>query len=71
MITVHPQYITDETGKKISVILPLKEFKTIVELLDDMEDIRLYVDAITVNEPAIPIDDAFKIIEDNRKSRNK
>ena len=71
MITVHPQYITDDTGKKISVIIPVKEFKTIMEILDDIEDIRLYDDAMAVSEPDIPIDEAFKIIEDNRKSCNK
>ncbi len=34
MLTVHPQYITDNTGKKISVVLPMKEFKTIMEELE-------------------------------------
>jgi hypothetical protein len=42
MFTVHPQYITDNTGKKISVILPIKEFKTLLEELEELEDIRLY-----------------------------
>ena len=42
MLTVHPQYITDNSGKKISVILPVKEFKTIMEELEELEDIRLY-----------------------------
>jgi PHD/YefM family antitoxin component YafN of YafNO toxin-antitoxin module len=42
MLTVHPQYITDNKGKKISVVLPVKEFKTIMEELEELEDIRLY-----------------------------
>ena len=37
MFTVHPQYITDNTGKKISVILPIKEFKTLLEELEELE----------------------------------
>jgi hypothetical protein len=45
MISIHPQYITDNTGKKISAILPIKEFKTILEELEDMEDVRLYDEA--------------------------
>ena len=45
MLTVHPQYITDNSGKKISVILPVKEFKTIMEELEELEDIRLYDEA--------------------------
>jgi len=70
MIRVHPQYITDDTGKRISVILPVKEFKTLMDLLDDIEDIRLYDEAMAVSEPSVPIDEAFKIIEDIRKSKN-
>jgi hypothetical protein len=44
-MTLHPQYITDINGKAISVILPMKEFKSILEELEDKEDIRLYDEA--------------------------
>lgn len=33
---LHPQYITDETGKRVSVVLPVAEY---MELLEDMEDL--------------------------------
>ena len=33
---LHPQYITDEDGKRTSVILPMVEFE---ELLQDIEDL--------------------------------
>lgn len=69
MLTVHPQYITDKTGKKISVVLPLEEFKSIIEELEELEDIRLYDEAKTSNEPSIPIDEAFKMIEAERKNK--
>ena len=42
MIAVHPQYINDINGKKSLVILPVKEFETIMEELEDLEDVRLY-----------------------------
>lgn len=42
MIAVHPQYINDTNGKKSMVILPVKEFETIMEELEDLEDVRLY-----------------------------
>jgi len=42
---VNPQYITDNTGRKISVVLPMKDFKTIMEELEELEDIRLYDEA--------------------------
>lgn len=41
MLTVHPQYIKDANGKKSFVILPAIEFDTIMEELEDMEDIKL------------------------------
>ena len=33
---LHPQYVTDEKGKKKAVILPISEFE---ELLEDIEDL--------------------------------
>lgn len=69
MITIHPQYITDNSGERISVILPINEFKTIMEELEELEDIKLYDDAMNSDEPSTPIDEAFKLIEANRKNK--
>ena len=45
MITLHPQYIKDTTGTNTFVILPADEFETIIEELEDLEDVRLYDEA--------------------------
>ncbi len=45
MLTVQPQYITDHLGKKISVVLPVNDFKAIMDELEELEDIKLYDDA--------------------------
>ena len=68
MLTVHPQYIKDNNGKKSLVILSAKEFDSIMEELEDIEDVRLY-DAAKKNDTGerIPMDDAFKLIEAKRK----
>ena len=42
METIHPQYITDDSGKKKSVILPLKVFNSMMEALEELQDIKLY-----------------------------
>ncbi len=68
MLNIHPQYITDTAGKKL-VILPMKEFKTLIEELEDLEDVKLYDRAKADNEPSVPIDEAFKIIEAKRKKK--
>lgn len=67
MVSVHPQYITDNKGTKISVVLSIAEFNAIIEELEELEDIRLYDEAKRLNEPSIPIDEAFEIIEAKRR----
>ena len=52
---LHPQYISDENGKKTSVIFPIPEF---VELLEDIED--LAVVAERREEPTISHEDLVK-----------
>ena len=66
---INPQFITDHAGRKISVLLPLKDFKAIMEELEELEDLRLYDEAHNSSEPSIPIDKAFKMIEANRKTK--
>ena len=66
-IFIHPQFITDDSGNKISVVISVLEFRNIIEELEELEDIRLYDDAKKSNEPSIPIDDAFKMIDAKRK----
>jgi PHD/YefM family antitoxin component YafN of YafNO toxin-antitoxin module len=36
--TVKPKYLVDEKGHKKAVVLSLKEYETIMELLEDLED---------------------------------
>ena len=43
MIT--PQFITDHKGKKISVVLSIKDYQKLIEKLEDLEDVRLYDEA--------------------------
>ncbi len=42
---MNPQFITDQTGKKLAVILSMKEYEKIMEFLEDIEDVRLYDEA--------------------------
>jgi hypothetical protein len=69
MSTLNPQYITDKKGKKISVVLPIKEYKSIVEELEELADIKLYDEAKAANDPSYPIDVAFKMVEAKRKKK--
>ena len=62
-----PQYIADNKGKKLSVVLSIKDYQKIMEGLEELEDIRLYDEAMASKEASIPIDKAFKLIEAKRK----
>ncbi len=48
MTQLHTQYITDNTGQRVSVVIPLAEFE---ELLEDLND--LAIAAERRNEPTI------------------
>ena len=52
---LNPQYITDENGEKISVILLLAKFEG---LLDDIEDLAAIAERR--EEPTIPHDEFMK-----------
>ena len=39
---ITPKYITDSEGNKTSVIISLKEFEILLEMAEDLEDVRLY-----------------------------
>ena len=66
MITVNPQYIKDTAGKKL-VVLPAKQFDTIMEELQELEDIKRYDAAKKRKQSFIDADTAFKQIEAKRK----
>jgi PHD/YefM family antitoxin component YafN of YafNO toxin-antitoxin module len=71
MIMLHPQYIKDANGNKSMVILPANEFDTLMEELEELEDIRLY-DEAKKNDTGerIPMAEAFRMIEEKRQNKS-
>ncbi len=70
MLTLHPQYIKDNNGDNSLVVLPSVEFDTLMEELEELEDIRLY-DEAKKNDTGerIPMEEAFKAIESKRTNK--
>jgi len=62
-------FITDDNGKKISVVLPVKDFEKMIEELEELEDIKLYDEAKRQKSPSIPIEQAFKQVEGKRRAK--
>ena len=67
MIAAAPQYITDQIGNKISIILPIKDYEQILEELDELEDIRLYDEVKASHQEYLPAEEVFRSIEAKRK----
>jgi len=53
-------FITDDKGKKVSVILSIKEYERMLEELEELEDIRIYDKVKDLNEVNEPIADYLK-----------
>ncbi|WP_289663434.1 hypothetical protein [Flavobacterium panacagri] len=63
------QFITDEEGNRTAVLLPIKQYNKLLEKLEDLEDVKLYDEAKRNDDGfRISIDEAFKIIEEKRKT---
>jgi len=57
------QFILDDQGRKIAVILPLEEYKRICEELEELESIRAYDAAKASKDEVIPFEQAIKEID--------
>ena len=66
MIAINPQYIKDTAGRKL-VVLSAKQFDTIIEELEELEDIKRYDAAKKRKQVFKDADTAFKQIEAKRK----
>ncbi|MBA4301897.1 hypothetical protein SAMN03080617_01942 [Algoriphagus alkaliphilus] len=69
MLTINPKYITDQAGNKISVVISLREFEAMVEKIEELEEIKLYDQVKNSDEPSLPINEAFELIETLRKEK--
>lgn len=52
MTALHPQFVTDPDGKRLSVLLPMAEYEALMERLEDLEDLEDARNAM--DEPTIP-----------------
>jgi hypothetical protein len=65
------RYITDESGERIGVVLDIKEYRRLLEIEDELEDIRRFDEAMARRErgedDAIPWEQAKREIEAERE----
>ncbi|CAN5786855.1 hypothetical protein BH23ACT11_BH23ACT11_10140 [soil metagenome] len=64
------QYLTDKTGKRLSVVLPIEVYEKLLEEMEEMEDVRLYDEAKAEVErgedEVIPLEQAIREIREGK-----
>jgi len=60
------QYITDTNGRKISVILPVREYEKMMKQLEELEDIKAFDEAMKNEAEEISIHETFRELESAR-----
>lgn len=61
------QFVTDDHGKKLAVILPIKEYNKMMDDLEELEDIKIYDEARKGKQEFVDAEQAFKEIEEARR----
>jgi hypothetical protein len=61
------QFVTDDKGKKLAVILPIREYNKMVDDLEELEDIKLYDAAKKGKQEFVDAEQAFQEIEETRR----
>ena len=39
MTALHPTFVTDDDGKRLSVLLPIAEYEALMDRIEDLEDL--------------------------------
>jgi PHD/YefM family antitoxin component YafN of YafNO toxin-antitoxin module len=64
------RYVTDENGKRIGVILDVREYERLMEALEDLADLRAADEALQAiargEEELLPLDEAVQEMEEER-----
>jgi hypothetical protein len=61
------QFVTDENGVRVAVVLDIKEYEELLDDLEDLQSVREYEEAKASGETPIPLQQALDEIRRNRK----
>jgi hypothetical protein len=68
MTTTETQYVTDDRGQRIAVLIGLDRYRQLLEAAEEVEAIRAYDAAKASGDEAIPFDEATREIERDREA---
>lgn len=63
MVTVHPEYVVDEQQRRKAVLLPVAEWESILDELENLDDIRAYDAAKSGPQDTVPFEHAVREIQ--------
>jgi hypothetical protein len=63
MKTLHPEYLIDEKKNKKAVLIPFREWKKIVEDIEELDEIRAYDKAKLKKLKFVPFDKILKDVK--------
>jgi len=66
-ISKKTQFVTDQKGNNVAVLIPLNEYEKLLEDLDEINCIKAYDKAKSRSTGFIPASDMFKSVEQKRK----
>lgn len=67
MISVKKRYVVNERGERLSVLLDIKDYRKLLEELEELECLRAYDAAKSSGDEAIPFEQAIEEIERERQ----
>ncbi len=56
MIELHEEYLVDEKGNRKAVVISISEWQQVVQMLEELDDIRAYDEAKSQPSEAIPFE---------------
>ncbi len=62
MIELHEEYLVDEEGNRKAVVISIPEWRQIVRMLEELDDIRAYDEAKSQPSDPIPFERAVSEI---------
>jgi hypothetical protein len=66
-MSITEQIVTDKKGKTIAVQVPVNQYRKLLELAEEMEEIKAYDRSIKRKHDFIPFDQAVKELKTKRK----
>ena len=66
MGALRQQFIEDNQGQRIAVLMPIDQYNKMLEQLEEIDDIKAYDAAKAKDDEIIPFDQAVKEIETKR-----